>query len=191
MKFIFATNNENKVEEVLKQCGDQIEIVSLQQAGIVEDIPETSDTIEGNAIQKAQYLWDAYQVNCFADDTGLCIEALHGEPGVLSARYAGPEKEASKNMNLVLEKLTGISNRRAFFQTTIALVENGELKTFTGKVEGEITTELSGRKGFGYDPIFKPNGATKTFAEITMEEKNLISHRGKAVRQLIDYLKLR
>lgn len=191
MKFIFATNNQNKVEEVLQQCNGQIQIESLSQAGINEDIPETSETIEGNAIQKAQYLWDKYGVNCFADDTGLCIASLNGEPGVLSARYAGPDKNALNNMALVLEKMNGKKNRSAYFQTTIALIESGELKIFTGIAEGEITEKLSGNEGFGYDPIFRPIGESRTFAELTIEEKNSISHRGKAVMQLIDYLESR
>lgn len=188
MKFIFATNNLNKLEEVQHQCSEELTIIGLKDAGINEDIPETSDTIEGNAIQKAQYIWNNYKLSCFADDTGLCIEALNGDPGVYSARYAGPEKDAKRNMELVLDKLKTEDNRQAFFQTSIALIEDGALTVFTGKVLGRITNDLSGDKGFGYDPIFVPEGHSNTFAQMSMDEKNAISHRGKAVAKLIEYL---
>lgn len=189
MQLTFATNNQNKLREVQNQLGELFELGTLDSLGCCEDIPETSDTIEGNAIQKVQYIWDKYQVNCFADDTGLIIESLNGEPGVYSARYAGEQKDSNDNMDLVLEKLVGISKREAQFQTTIALIINGELKTFDGVAQGTIREEKSGKDGFGYDPIFQPKGFDVTFSEMSLEQKNAISHRGKAVAKLIAYLK--
>lgn len=187
MQLVFATNNNNKLQEVQAML-DHIQLLTLKDINCIEDIPETAPTISGNAIQKAEYILNNYKHDNFADDTGLEIEALNGEPGVYSARYAGEEKSAEANMKLVLEKLTGQKNRKARFITVIALQLNGEQHLFEGICNGTITTEKSGEKGFGYDPIFKPEGYDKTFAEMTMEEKSKISHRGKAVQKLIAFL---
>ncbi|SHH44854.1 non-canonical purine NTP diphosphatase [Winogradskyella jejuensis] len=188
MKLVFATNNLNKLKEVQALVPDHIKLLSLADIGCNEDIPETQPTIEGNAIQKAEYLAKNYGFNCFADDTGLEVEALNGEPGVYSARYAGPQRDANDNMDKLLDNLKDKSNRKAQFKTVIALHLNGELKTFTGICKGQITKEKQGKKGFGYDPIFKAEGYTETFAEISLEEKNKIGHRGKAVLKLIHFL---
>ena len=188
MKLVFATNNLNKLNEVRELIPENIQLLSLKDIDCTEDIPETQSTIEGNAIQKAQYLKDHYGYDCFADDTGLEVDALNGEPGVYSARYGGAQRDANDNMNLLLENLKDQSNRNAQFKTVIALYLNGEIKTFTGICKGEITKKKQGEQGFGYDPIFKANGYTKTFAEITLEEKNSIGHRGKAVMGLVEYL---
>ncbi|MEO8933351.1 MAG: non-canonical purine NTP diphosphatase [Xanthomarina sp.] len=188
MKLVFATNNLNKLKEVKALIPEHYQLLSLQDIGCTEDVPETQQTIEGNAIQKAQYIKDHYGYDCFADDTGLEVEALNGDPGVYSARYGGPKRNANDNMNLLLENLKKHSNRKAQFKTVIALHLNGELKTFTGICEGEITKEKHGEQGFGYDPIFKAKGYIKTFAEISLNEKNVIGHRGKAVKQLVNYL---
>jgi len=189
MKIVFATNNPNKIKEVQTLIPETIELLSLKDIGCLEDIPETKDTIEGNAIQKAEYVKMHYGYDCFADDTGLEVFALNGAPGVYSARYAGKQRNADDNMNKLLEKLADKSNRSAQFKTVIALHLNGELKTFTGICKGEITLKKQGHKGFGYDPIFKAEGYDKTFAEISLEEKNKIGHRGKAVKKLTVYLK--
>ncbi|MAQ75459.1 MAG: non-canonical purine NTP pyrophosphatase [Aquimarina sp.] len=189
MKIVFATNNTNKVKEVQALLPETIEIISLQDIGCTEDIPETSPTIEGNALQKAKYVADNYGYNCFADDTGLEVTALNGEPGVLSARYAGETKNADANMHKLLENLDNIENREAQFKTVISLYLAGKYYTFTGICKGEITREKKGDQGFGYDPIFLPEGYTETFAEMPLSLKNKIGHRGKAVQQLIDFLK--
>ncbi len=189
MQLVFATNNLNKLKEVQALVPKHIKLLSLADILCIEDIPETQPTIIGNAIQKAEYIKTNYGYDCFADDTGLEVEALNGEPGVFSARYAGPQRNAEDNINKILTELETKDNRTAQFKTVIALHLNGKLKTFTGLCKGEITTEKHGEKGFGYDPIFKAKGYDKTFAEITLEEKNTIGHRGKAVRLLIDYLK--
>lgn len=188
MKLVFATNNLNKLKEVQSLVPAHIELLSLSDIGCKEDIPETQETIEGNAIQKAEYLVEHYGYECFADDTGLEVNALNGEPGVYSARYAGPQRDANDNMDKLLNRLENSEDRSAQFKTVVALHLNGEIKTFTGICKGEITTEKHGEKGFGYDPIFKAKGYNKTFAEISLEEKNKIGHRGKAVNQLISYL---
>ena len=188
MKIIFASNNKNKIQEIQNQVPKSIQIVTLDEIGCTEDIEETGTTIEENAIIKANYITEKYGLPCFADDTGLEIDALNGEPGVYSARYAGEDKNADKNMNLVLEKLNNSTNRKAQFKTVIALNINNEQVLFTGIVNGTITLEKRGNYGFGYDPIFRPNNSEKTFAEMDSEEKNKWSHRGKAVSQLIDYL---
>ncbi len=188
MQLVFATNNLNKLNEVQKLIPDTIQLLSLKDIGCFEDIPETQDTIEGNAIQKAEYVKQHYGYDCFADDTGLEVEALKGAPGVFSARYAGPQRDANDNMDKLLLNLKGKPNRNAHFKTVIALVLNGTLNTFTGICEGCITETKYGDSGFGYDPIFKASGYDKTFAEITLEEKNSIGHRGKAVSQLISFL---
>jgi XTP/dITP diphosphohydrolase len=188
MKIVFATQNQNKVKEIASILPNSIEIVSLADINCHQDIPETSPTIEGNAIQKATYVQEHFNLNCFADDTGLEIEALNGEPGVYSARYAGEAKNAEANMNKVLEKLNNQSNRKARFKTVIALIINNKLHTFEGVVNGNITENKKGEKGFGYDPIFIPEGYTQTFAELSLEEKNTISHRAIATKKLIDFL---
>lgn len=188
-KIVFATNNKNKLAEVANQLGNDYELITLEELGCIEELAETADTLQGNAWQKARYVATTYGVNCFADDTGLEIDCLNGEPGVYSARYAGEQKSANDNMALVLNKMTDAENRNAKFRTVIALILNGKEHLFEGEVQGEITTELSGEKGFGYDPIFQPLGHQKTFAEFTMEEKNAISHRGRAVAKLVDFLK--
>lgn len=188
MQLVFATNNLNKIKEVQAILPQHIKLLSLKDIACNEDIPETQPTIEGNAIQKAEYLKKHYGYDCFADDTGLEVEALNGAPGVLSARYAGPQRNAEDNTNKLLSELNDKDNRSARFRTVIALYLNGELKTFTGICNGEITKEKHGEGGFGYDPIFKADGYEKTFAEISLEEKNSIGHRGKAVTQLIEFL---
>lgn len=188
MQLVFATNNLNKLKEVQRLIPRQVQLLSLQDIGCFEDVPETQNTIEGNAIQKAEYVKTHYGYNCFADDTGLEVDALNGEPGVFSARYAGPQRDANDNMDKLLANLEHKDNREAQFKTVIALHLNDKLETFTGICKGEITKTKSGTDGFGYDPIFKAEGDTKTFAELTLEKKNQIGHRGKAVRQLVDYL---
>jgi XTP/dITP diphosphohydrolase len=188
MKLIFATQNKNKVKELRQLMPSHIELLSLNDINCDDDIPETAPDLLGNATQKSTYVVNKFNVNCFADDTGLEIEALNNEPGVLSARYAGEQKDSNDNMDLVLKNLNDKSNRKARFRTAICLVINGEEKLFEGQVEGEIMSQKSGVDGFGYDPIFKPNGFDVTFAEMSLEDKNKISHRGRAVRKLIDYL---
>ena len=188
MEIVFATNNLNKLKEVQSLVPDHIKLLSLKEINCMEDIPETQPSIEGNAIQKADYIKTNYGYDCFADDTGLEVDALNGDPGVYSARYAGPQRNAEDNMNKLLNKLAPLEDRSAQFKTVIALHLNGQLQTFTGICRGEITMEKHGDKGFGYDPIFKAQGYDQTFAEISLEEKNKIGHRGKAVRALIDYL---
>lgn len=188
IQLVFATNNKNKIKEIKHLLNNSIELLSLKDIGCKEEIPETANTIKGNAIQKAQYIYEKYGYNCFADDTGLEIEVLNGEPGVFSARYAGEEKNSDKNIVKVLQKLEDQTNRNAQFKTVIALVIDGVHTCFEGIVEGEITLKKSGLEGFGYDPIFKPHGCNKTFSEMSMKEKNKISHRGKAIQKLIHHL---
>ena len=190
MKLVFATNNKNKILEVQQLLPATIEIISLESIGCFEEIPETADTIEENAIMKANYITEKYGYNCFADDTGLEVAALNGEPGVYSARYAGEQRDAEDNMNKLLQNLENKTNRKAQFKTVITLNLNGKQQLFTGIASGEITLEKSGNQGFGYDPIFKPEGYNLTFAQLSMEEKGIISHRGKATEQLIDFLKI-
>lgn len=188
MKIVFASNNKNKIVEIQKQLPSHIKLVTLEEISCTEDIEETGQTIEENAIIKANYVTEKYGYPCFADDTGLEVESLNNEPGVYSARYAGLHKNDHKNMDLVLSKLENETNRKAQFKTVIALNINNEQVLFTGIVNGTITLEKRGNYGFGYDPIFRPNNSEKTFAEMDSEEKNKWSHRGKAVSQLIDYL---
>lgn len=188
MKLVFASNNKNKIKEIQQLLPDSIEILSLETIGCHEEIPETSDTIEGNAMLKANYVTEKYGYDCFADDTGLEVEALNGEPGVYSARYAGEQRNAEDNMDLLLKNLVGQNNRTAQFKTVIALNLNGTQQLFTGIAKGKITTEKSGNQGFGYDPIFQPEGFQETFADLSLETKNQISHRGKATQLLISYL---
>lgn len=188
MKLVFASNNKNKIQEIQALVPKNIQIVSLEDIGCTEDIPETADTIEGNAILKANYVTDKYGYDCFADDTGLEVEALNGAPGVYSARYAGEQKNANDNMDKLLSELKDKSNRKANFKTVIALNLNGKQNLFTGIINGKIIEEKIGSNGFGYDPIFVADGYEKTFAELTMEEKSTISHRGIAVKELILFL---
>ena len=184
---VFSTNNMNKFEEVKLQLPKDIRLISLKDIGCYEKIPETETTIRSNAIQKAKYVKEKYGYNCFSDDTGLEIDNLNGEPGVNSAVYAGLEKNSKKNINKVLKKLKGKKNRDARFKTIIALYLDGNLLTFEGICEGQITKKPIGIKGFGYDPIFIPKGFNKTFAEMSIKEKNMISHRGLAVNKLISF----
>ena len=188
MKLIFATQNQNKVKELQQLMPDHINLLSLKDINCDDDIPETAPDLEGNASQKSDYIVKKFKVDCFADDTGLEIEALNNEPGVLSARYAGNQKKSNDNMDLVLANLKNQSNRRARFRTVISLVIGGEEHLFEGEAKGEIIAQKCGVEGFGYDPIFKPKGFDITFAEMSIVEKNKISHRGKAVRQLIQFL---
>jgi XTP/dITP diphosphohydrolase len=188
MNLVFATNNIHKAEEIQLIMPDGYKISTLNEIGCVQDIPETADSLEGNAALKSAYVLKYYRMDCFADDTGLEIEALNGEPGIFSARYAGQSKNSDDNMNLVLEKLKGNNNRKARFRTVISLRFQGSEHSFEGIVNGKICTEKSGKEGFGYDPIFQPEGYDCTFSEMSMEEKNRISHRGIAVQKLIDFL---
>ena len=189
MELVFATNNMHKLAELQAILGDKIKLLSLNDIGCDEDIPEDQETLEGNASQKAFYVYNKFGYNCFADDTGLEIDALNGEPGVYSARYAGDEKSAEANIAKVLAQLLKIKNRKARFRTVISLVIDGSEKQFEGVVEGEILTEKRGTSGFGYDPVFQPSGFVQTFAEMNLTDKNKISHRGRAVEKLIHYLK--
>lgn len=188
MKLVFASNNLNKIAEIKQMLPKEIELLSLEDIGCTEDIPETADTIEGNAILKANYITEKYGFSCFADDTGLEVDALNGEPGVFSARYAGEQKNANDNMNKLLENLKNKSNRKAQFKTIIALNINEKQFLFEGIIKGDIISEKRGTKGFGYDPIFVPEGFTSTFAEMEMSEKAQLSHRGIATRKLISFL---
>lgn len=189
-KLIFVTNNPHKLEEIRKIVGERIKIYSLKDINCLEEIPETADTIRDNAIMKAQYVADKYGVDCFADDTGLEVSALGGAPGVHTARYASAEgHDTIGNMQLLLKNLEGESDRKAQFVTYIALVIKGEIRTFEGVCKGTILSQMRGNEGFGYDPIFKPEGFEETFAQMTSEQKNSVSHRGKATRKLIEYLK--
>ena len=188
MKLVFATNNRHKLQEVRDIVGNRVEVLSLNDIGCHDDIPETADTLQGNALIKARYIYEKYGVDCFADDTGLEVEALGGEPGVYSARYAGEDCNSEANMLKLLHNLTGKSNRNAQFRTVIALIINGEEKLFNGIVKGSITEEKMGDSGFGYDPIFIPEGFSESFAQMSSEIKNSISHRYRATRQLSDYL---
>lgn len=193
MKIVFATGNRNKLREVQSLIGDRAELSTPADHGITEDIPEDQPTLEGNALQKARYIYEKTGMNCFADDTGLEVEALGGEPGVFSARYAavngaGEGHSSEANMALLLERLKGQENRRARFRTVIALILDGREYLFEGIVNGEITRERSGAEGFGYDPVFRPDGYGETFAEMPLELKNSISHRGRATAKLIEFL---
>jgi len=187
-QLVFATNNLNKLKEVQNIIPSNIKLLSLKDIGCFEDVPETQNTIEGNAIQKAEYIKTHYGYDCFADDTGLEVEALNGEPGVFSARYAGEQRNANDNMSKLLKTLENKPNRVAQFKTVIALELEGKQYSFTGICKGDITTTKQGNNGFGYDPIFKPIGYNLTFAEMDLELKNSIGHRGKAVAQLVAFL---
>ena len=189
MQIVFASSNKNKIFEIQSILPETIQILSLEDIGCLEEIPETSTTIEGNAILKANYVTSKYGYDCFADDTGLEVAVLNGAPGVFSARYAGEQRNSDDNMNKLLHALSDKSNRKAQFKTVIALNINGKQELFTGIAEGEITLEKTGTKGFGYDPIFQPIGYEETFAELSFEIKNEISHRGKATQKLTNFLK--
>jgi len=189
MKLVFASNNKNKIKEIQLLVPTSIQILSLEDIGCTEEIPETADTIEGNAILKANYVTEKYGYDCFADDSGLEVDALNGEPGVFSARYAGEPKNDDNNMNKLLSNLKDKTNRKANFKTVICLNYKGKQHLFTGIINGKIIDEKIGDNGFGYDPIFVANDYTKTFAELSIEEKSNISHRGIAVKQLIEFLK--
>ena len=188
MQLVFASNNKNKIKEIQLLVSDTIQILSLEEIGCTEDIPETADTIEGNAILKANYVTEKFGFNCFADDSGLEVDALNGEPGVFSARYAGEPKNDENNIDKLLANLKEIENKKANFKTVICLNLNGKQQLFTGIINGQIIEERVGTNGFGYDPIFVTDGYQKTFAELTLEEKSNISHRGIAVKQLITFL---
>ena len=189
MKLVFATNNKHKLQEVRDIVGDRVEVLSLADIGCYDDIPETADTLQGNALIKARHIYEKYGFDCFADDTGLEVEALDGAPGVYSARYAGEGCDSEANMRKLLENLTGKTNRNAQFRTVIALIINGEEMLFNGIVKGSIATEKNGDSGFGYDPIFVPEGHSASFAQMSSEMKNSMSHRFRATQQLSDYLK--
>jgi XTP/dITP diphosphohydrolase len=189
MKLCFATNNLHKLKEIQALLGDQFELVTLKDIGCETDIPEPFETIAENSFAKAKYVWDHYGINCFADDTGLEVAALNGEPGVYSARYAGPQRDSNDNIALLLKKLADQDSREARFVTVITLVINGAYNQFKGIVEGQIISEKRGNEGFGYDPVFVPNGHERTFAEITLEEKSQLSHRARAFAGLVEFLK--
>lgn len=189
-RLVFATNNRHKLEEARRILGDSVDIVSLDEIGCHDDIPETADTLEGNALMKARWVHDRYGADCFADDTGLMVDALDGAPGVYSARFAGPGHDSAANMARLLSLMEGQADRRARFVTEIVLILGGEEHRFTGAVEGEILSAPVGEEGFGYDPVFRPlESAAPSFAAMSPDEKNAISHRGRATRSLISYLK--
>jgi XTP/dITP diphosphohydrolase len=188
MKIVFATNNQHKLSEIRQILDDRVEVLSLQDIGCDVDIPETGKTLEENALQKAQYVFDHYHTDVFADDTGLEVEALNGAPGVYSARYAGEGHDSEANMSKLLKKLSNNDNRKARFRTVIALIQQGDVHKFEGIVNGQIIRERRGGEGFGYDPIFQPDGYDKTFAELGLDIKNTISHRARAVAKLCAFL---
>jgi XTP/dITP diphosphohydrolase len=187
-KIVFATNNQHKLQEVKEVLGDAIEIVSLAELNCFDDIPETANTLEGNALIKAEYIYNKFSLNCFADDTGLEVEALDGAPGVYSARYAGEENNAIANMEKLLANMSVQTNKNARFRTVIAYIEQGKIQYFEGMIEGKIATEPKGKAGFGYDPVFIPNGYQQSFAELGADEKNKISHRALAVNKFAQFL---
>ena len=188
MKLIFATQNKHKIEEIKPGLNPEVELIDLSDMGFKGEVPETSDTLEGNALEKANFVFNKYSMNTLSDDTGLEVESLNGEPGIFSARYAGDSKNSEENIEKLLDKLKGKSNRRARFRTVIALILNNKEYLFEGIAEGEIVENRSGNMGFGYDPVFQPLGYDKTFAEMTLQEKNEISHRARALKKLTDFL---
>ncbi len=188
MELCFATNNEHKLREVRQLLGDRHRVLSLFDIGCDEELREDQETLEGNSLQKAKYVFDTYQISCFADDTGLEVEALNGAPGVYSARYAGAQRNSNDNMDLLLKNLAQSTNRKARFRTVVTLVLQGKVHQFEGIANGEILKSKRGDQGFGYDPIFLPEGNQKSMAELTAAEKNAISHRGLAIKKLIDFL---
>jgi len=187
-RLIFATNNKHKVQEVRAALQGHVEVVSLAEAGLAGEIPETADTLQGNALQKAHWVWERTHTDCFADDTGLEVDALDGAPGVYSARYAGEHCSFDDNIDKLLAALKGKTDRKADFRTVICLIENGEPRYFEGRVDGHILTERHGAEGFGYDPVFMPDRFAVSFAEMPLDVKNSISHRGLAVAKLKEYL---
>lgn len=191
MKLVVATNNSHKLIEIREKLNGVFDIVSLEQIGCTEEIPEDGDTFEANAIQKAEYVRQHYGYDCFADDSGLEVEALGGRPGVYSARYSGVDKDSEKNIDKLLGEMQGVENRAARFRTVIALTMNGEVHLFEGIVNGKICTERHGDGGFGYDPVFQPDGYDCTFAEVSMAEKNRVSHRARAIEKLCEFLNKR
>lgn len=186
---VAATNNQHKLSEIRSAVGPDLRILSLDDIGCREELPETMDTLEDNSLQKASFVFDKYHQSCFADDTGLEVESLNGAPGVYSARYAGEQKNSEDNVDLLLRNLAGKTNRKAKFRAVITLIGTGGIQTFEGILPGTILHERRGKRGFGYDPVFQPDGYSKSLAEMTMEEKNAISHRGQAVKQLVSFLK--
>ena len=188
MKLVFATQNENKAQEIQSLLPEYFKIITLKDIRCFDEIPETAETLEGNSLLKASFISETYNLNCFADDTGLEIEALDDRPGVYSARYAGPEKSAAANIKKVLSELEGKTNRNAQFRTIITLILNTSIFTFEGIVLGEIIYEKRGENGFGYDPIFVPESEVRTFAEMSLDEKNKHSHRARAFQKMIDFL---
>jgi XTP/dITP diphosphohydrolase len=188
-KLVFATNNRHKLEEVSEVLNGSIDILSMKEIGCNDDIPETADTLEGNALLKAQHIYTNYGYDCFADDTGLEVEALDGRPGVYSARYAGEDQNSARNIEKLLQELEVKENRKACFRTVVALIEGGKVSYFEGRIEGKIIKHPAGTAGFGYDPVFVPEGYSQTFAELGSELKNKISHRALAIHALIQYLK--
>ncbi len=188
MKLVFATNNLNKLSELQDLLPANIELLGLKDIGCNQELPETQNTLEGNAMQKAEFVFEHFSYNCFTDDTGLEVEALNNEPGVYSARYAGKDCSSNDNMQKVLQKLVGRNDRNAKFRTVIALIIDGKKSLFEGECEGEITKERKGEKGFGYDSIFLPKGVDTTFAQMTKKQKGAISHRGRATKKLVEFL---
>jgi len=191
MELCFATNNQHKLDEVSRLLGGAYTVLGLKAIGCDQELPEEQDTLEGNSLQKARFVHDHYHIDCFADDTGLEVEALNGAPGVYSARYAGPQRNSEDNMAPLLENLKGKANRRARFRTVITLVRDGQAHQFEGIARGEVLESKRGARGFGYDPLFLPEGLDKSMAELTADEKNAISHRGEAIRKLVAFLKQR
>lgn len=188
MDIVFATHNRHKSEEACQILGPRWTLRNLHDLGQTEEIPETADTLQGNALQKAQFVYDKYHLSCFADDTGLEVEALNGAPGVYSARYAGEHCSFADNVNKLLHEMQGKTNRRACFKTVVALILDGKTHFFEGRVDGTIIESPRGGEGFGYDPVFVPDGFSETFAEMSAEQKNKISHRGRAMAKLIEFL---
>lgn len=186
-EIVFATNNHHKLSEARAILKDKLKVLSLAEIGCHDDIPETAETLEGNALIKARWVKEKYGYDCFADDTGLMVEALNGEPGVYSARYAGEHCSPADNIKLLLKNLEGIENRNAYFATVVALIFEGQEFIFEGKVEGKILNDIKGEEGFGYDPIFQPEGFTSSFAQMSADQKNAISHRGRAMKQIADF----
>ena len=187
-EIVFASNNPHKLSEIRRSAGDKIRILSLEEIGCHDDIPETADTLEGNSLIKARWIKERYGKDCFADDTGLIVDALGGAPGVKSARYAGEECSSEANMNLLLKNMEGIADRHARFRTVVTLILGDDVRQFCGEVEGRIAEVRDGNEGFGYDPIFIADESGKTFASMSADSKNEISHRGRAIRKLFDYL---
>lgn len=187
-KLCFATNNAHKLEEIQAILGDRFDLFSLKDINCTEELPETGHTLEANSLEKAQYLYDHYHIDCFADDSGLEVYALGGEPGVDSAHYAGPQRSHADNVNLLLKNLADKTDRSARFRTVITLIQNGEVSQFEGNIKGQIITELRGTEGFGYDPIFVPEGYETTFAEMSLAEKGKMSHRARAFEKLVAFL---